>query len=835
MSIAETIVDMEAVQNNFRKSLDAEQACFHCGEPVPDNLSLFVEIDNEDQPMCCIGCQAVASAIIEFGLTDFYKFRKGNANKPDELVPEQLRRLAAYDNAVVQEALVESLGGNLKSTSLLLADMTCPACVWLIESRLSRIPGVMSISVNYSSQRAQLQWDESETHLSEILSCIATLGYKARPFDVSQAHRQLDEEQKYQLRRLGLAAVLGMQVMMISIALYVGDWSGMEDRFRVFLSWVCLLLTTPVVIYSAQTFFRRAWRDLRLFRTGMDVPVSLGILIAYINSIWATAAGSGQIYYDSIVMFVFFLLTGRYFEFRARRRSALYVDTIAQLIPAIATRVVEQNEGHDYETVAVASLQVGDTLLIRPGDVIPVDGYLIDDETTVDESLLTGESRPVLKSSGDILLGGASNIDQPVKMHVSKVGKDTMCSHVYRLMEEGQRTKPELIALCNRISAWFVFAVLMLAVLTAWYWHANDPLLWLPITISVLVVSCPCALSLATPVALAAASTALIKQGVILVNANAIEALNKVTAYVFDKTGTLTRDRLTITKIVGLSSMPESRCEAIATAIETNSLHPVAKAFAAKSSLEEKEFAAYIRHYPGAGISAEVKAIEYFLGSEKFIEQQTGLTLDLEAHRKNEAVNSSYVLLADKDAFHCLFVLQDTVREGVKELLGYLGEQAKSVSVLSGDNKETTKALADQLDLKNAFDSQTPDQKMAHIRELQDSGVSVAMLGDGVNDAPVLACANVSIAMGDGTALASANADLILLNSRLDKLIAVIKLAKDTRNIIQQNIIWAIVYNLTAVPLAVMGMITPWMAAIGMSLSSLIVVINSARINYEKN
>ncbi len=826
----DTITDVKEAQTSPPTVPGEQRYCYHCGEAVPESLALYIQIDNEDRPMCCVGCEAVARAIIDYGLQDYYKFRTTSANKPDELIPEQLRRLAAYDDVVVQQNLLESEHEKLKSISLLLADMNCPACVWLIESRLSKMQGIISIKVNYSTQRARVQWDASRCRLSDILHSIAILGYRARPYDISQGHKQLNAEQKNQFRRLGLAGVLGMQVMMISVALYVGDWSGMEQKYRTFFYWVSLLLTTPVILYCAQPFFSRAWRDLRLFRTGMDVPVSLGILIAYINSIWATVTAGGHVYYDSIVMFVFFLLSARYFEFRARRRSALYIDTIGQIIPAITTRLVQEKSGSRQESVAVASLELNDILLIRPGDVIPVDGYLLEGETTVDEALLTGESKAVLKTTGDRLIGGSSNIEQPVKMCVTRIGKDTTCSHIYRLMEQGQRFKPELIALSDRVSAWFVFAVLMLAGLTAWYWYYHEASMWVPVTISVLVVSCPCALSLATPLALATASTNLMKQGVVLVNANALEALNKVTHYVFDKTGTLTRGRLTIKEIVTSSSMSKKQCIAIAAAMEANSSHPVAKAFAERTQSSNQQIAERLTNHPGLGISAEIKDKHYYLGTEKFIEQETGLRLKPESLLPDAAANNTYVFFADSEKLLCLFVLQDTIRDGAKTLIEYLADSKKAVSVLSGDNAQTTRALAEYLGLKDAYDSQSPESKMEYIKALRESGARVAMTGDGINDAPVLACADVAIAMGDGTGLASAHADLILLNSRLDKLIFVIEFAAHTKGIIQQNISWAIAYNLVALPLAVMGMVTPWMAALGMSLSSLIVVINSGRL-----
>jgi P-type Cu2+ transporter len=832
MPTLDTVVEVDDQQVNI--VIDAVQRCYHCHEPVAQGTALHVEIDHQKRLMCCIGCQAVASAIVDYGLTDYYRFRTESARKPEDLIPGQLRSLTVYDDFLVQNGLVESEGGDIKSSSLVLTDMTCPACVWLIESRLSCQQGIIDFSVNYSTQRAHLRWDDAKIHLSDILASISSLGYKAQPFDVSQGHRQLDDEQKLQLRRLGLAGVLGMQVMMISVALYVGEWYGIEQKFKIFFSWLCLLLTTPVVIYSARPFFVHAWRDLRLLRTGMDVPVSLGIVIAYISSIWVTISGSGQIYYDSIVMFVFLLLTGRYFEFRARRRSALHLDTIGQILPVVTTRLMNKHGDDEAETVAVASLLEEDILLIRPGEIIPVDGVLIEGESSVDESLLTGESRPVLKSAGDRLIGGSSNIEQIVKMRVTHVGKDTICSHIYRLMEQGQRMKPELITLSNRISAWFVFTVLLISAATASYWISHEPALWVPITISVLIVSCPCALSLATPVALAAAATEFMKRGVILINSNAIEVLNKVTTYVFDKTGTLTSGKLTITSIITLSSKNEYECIAIAKVIEANSSHPVAKAFSQVSTETQRKSVNNIKSYPGAGIAADVDGSRYFLGNELFIEEQAGLKLDSDAAKFESTTNSTHVLLANQAAIYAIFILQDSLRPGAEELVDYLKARDKSVIVLSGDNYSATKTLAGYLKLNNFFAGQSAEQKMLRIISMQERGELVAMIGDGVNDTPVLASANVSIAMGDGTALASANADLILLNGKLDKVISIIELAVKTKLIVRQNMFWAVSYNLLALPLAVTGMITPWMAAIGMSFSSLVVVLNSGRINRQE-
>ncbi|MBF8270229.1 MAG: cation transporter [Gammaproteobacteria bacterium] len=505
----------------------APRACYHCGEPVPPELSLSVLIGGRSEPMCCAGCQAVADTIVAYGLENFYRYRTGVSRKPEDLLPADLLRYEIYDDQQFQSGFTEAATAGRRSVHLLLEDIVCPACAWLIESRLTRLPGIVEVQVNYTSNRAAITWQEDRLTLGGILKNIHDLGYRAYPYDPVRGQFSLENERKQHLRRLGLAGLLGMQVMMFAIAIYVGDWSGMEAEYKNYFNWICLLLTTPVMVYSARPFFTRTWRDLRIFRPGMDVPVALGLTIAYGSSLWATIAGTGPVYYDSVVMFVFLLLTARYFEFMARKRATQHYDTASRIIPAVATRL-EIHDGHTRQVVVpVARLQPGDRLLVKPGETISADGMIINGTSTVDESIISGESLPVQKNAGDQLIGGSTNIDSPIEMEITRIGEDTVLANILQLARVGQQDKAAITRMTNRVATWFVIAVLLLAAAVAAWWWTIDPAMAIPVTISLLVITCPCALSLATPVAVTAATSRLMSRGLVIINNNALEILNR--------------------------------------------------------------------------------------------------------------------------------------------------------------------------------------------------------------------------------------------------------------------------------------------------------------------
>ncbi len=800
--------------------------CFHCGEPVPEGITFSVYIDGADRLVCCPGCQAVAQTIMDYGLEKFYRYRTAPSMKPEQIDNEEERKFQTYNDPQFQSSFVEQHEGQ-KVATLLLEGVVCPACTWLIESRLSRMSGVAGISVNYSSARAQVNWDPDLIQLSDILKTLQALGYRAWPFDPDRNQTILDDERKSQLRQIGLAGLLGMQVMMISIALYFGDWSGMEQNYRAFFHWLCLLLTLPVILYSARVFYIRAWRDVRILRTGMDVPVALGLSIAFVGSVWNTVNGQGHVYYDSVVMFVFLLLVARYMEFMARQRALRHYDLLRRVIPTTVTRL-DNREGIDHEElVPVVDLHPGDRLLIRPGQTIAVDGKIAAGMSSVDESIITGESTPRFRTMGDPVIGGSTNIESPVQVIVDRVGKDTTLSRVLRLVEKARFEKPHVTELTEKIASWFVFTVILLACAVAVYWWLADRSVWLPVTVAVLVVTCPCALSLATPVALTSANTALMSKGLAVAGNNVLEIMSRADRYVFDKTGTLTEGTPELSGVYCMSDRTRGQCLDLAAMLEKNSEHPFASAIITARGDVPLRGADEIMNYPGQGICGRIDDEKYFLGTVEFIQKHTGHHLmkvpDLSAP-------ASRVILADTKEILCVFEFTDSIRSGADNLIATIKKLGKRTMLLSGDSEDAVKHVSNLLGIDEYHSRLSPEEKQELINDLIKQGEIVVYTGDGVNDAPVLASAHSSVAMGIGVDIAKLNADMILLNDTLDILARAIVHARKTTVVIKQNLAWAILYNFLALPAAAAGLIAPWMAAVGMSLSSIAVVVNSGRL-----
>jgi Cu2+-exporting ATPase len=804
----------------------SEKTCYHCGLPVPPDTLFSVTIEGRDRLMCCRGCQAVAQSIVDSGLSDYYRFRTENAPTGQELVPDFLRQLSIYDNPAIQKQFVRQEAGENREASLILEGITCAACVWLNERHLKSLPGVLEVRVNYSTHRAWVRWDNSRIQLSHILQAISEIGYLAHPYDPDRQQALLERERKLQLKRVGVAGLFGMQVMMIAVAVYAGDYYGMDDEFRLLFYWLNLALTIPVLLYSAEPFFQSAWRDLKLGRAGMDVPVSLGIALAFAGSVWITVTGDIQshVYYDSVCMFTFLLLLGRYFELMARHKGAQASESLVQMAPAMATRL---KAGGEEELIPVVELAPGDTVLIRPGDSIPADGVIIAGRSSVDESLLTGESLPLLRQAGQSLSAGTINRESPLQMKVEKVGADTLLSHILRLLERAQAEKPRITEVADHIAAWFVAGVLLLALSVALFWWLHPPADWFAITLSVLVVTCPCALSLATPTALTAATGTLTRYGLLTTRAQALETLARATHFVFDKTGTLTRGRLRLLKTELFADLDEAACLRYAAAIERQSEHPVARALVDAAG-ELPQQAENTSNTPGAGMRGEIAGQTWHVGTAEFIREQTGLAIP--ASHPLYAEGRTLVWLADRRTLYCAFVLDDEIRPGAAELIQALRAQGKRISLLTGDHPASAQRVAQAVGIDEVHAALGPEDKLATVKSWQARGAVVAMIGDGVNDAPVLAAAQVSIAMGGGTQAARASADMILLSEHLPNLLTGIRAAQKTLRIIRENLAWAIGYNVLALPAAAAGYVHPWMAAVGMSLSSLLVVGNALRL-----
>lgn len=806
-----------------------DTGCYHCGLPLPAGGQFSTRILGAERPMCCAGCEAVAAAIVAAGQEDFYRHRTDLAAGAAELVPDFLRQAEVYDNPGMQRSFVSDAGDGRREASLLLEGITCAACAWLIERHLGQLPGVVSVNVNYSSHRARVIWQPQAIRLSAILAAIHAIGYRAQPYDANRSRALLDAERRRSLIRIGVAGVFGMQVMMLAAGLYLGDWSGMEDGYRALFNWISLGLTLPIIGYSAQPFFRAAARDLRSRQVGMDVPVSLGIGGAFAASLWATASGQGTVYYDSVAMFVLFLLTARHFELAARRRAGEAADRLVQLLPATATRI--DDDGGE-QLVPVTELQVGERLRVRPGEPIPADGEVLEGRSSVDEALLSGESLPVSRGPGDTVVGGSLNVESPLLVAVRSVGEDSVVSQMLRLLDRAQAEKPAITRIANRVAGHFVTAVLLLALGVGGYWYfvagAAD---WLPIVVSVLVVTCPCALSLATPTAITAASGALTAEGLLITRGAALETLARVDHVCFDKTGTLTDGRLAVQRTVPLADCDAEHALALAAALEAHSEHPIARALCAAAGEARDEFTAgEVDNTPGSGLSGSIDGRRYHLGNAEFIAAR-GIAAPAAAGLDElRAEGATLVLLADGQRALAAFLLADQLRPGGAELVAALHRSGCRVSLLSGDHAAAAQRVATAVGIDEVHAGLGPADKLARLRELQAGGAVVAMVGDGVNDAAVLAGADVSVAMGSGADIAAASADLLLTTEHLDALASGFASARRTLWIVRQNIAWAIGYNLLALPAAAAGLVAPWMAAIGMSLSSLLVVANASRL-----
>lgn len=799
------------------------QDCFHCSLPVPKNSSYSVEINGEEQAMCCPGCEAVAKAIVDGGLTSFYEHRTETSPTARAALPDVLDQLTLYDKPELQRSFVSTDDKNIKQASLILEGIVCAACVWLNERHISALQGVVEFQVNYSTHRARVRWDDSQIKLSDILQAISAIGYLAHPFDAGRQEAVYKKERSNALKRLAVAGLGAVQVMMLAVALYAGDYSGMDSGLENFMRWISMFIATPVVFYSAKSFFSSAWRDLKVRQLGMDVPVSLAIGLAYAASCWATVNQNGQVYFDSVTMFTFFLLAGRFLEMGARQKAGQAAEELVKLLPAMATRITSDGD----ETVTVSELMVGNHVRIKPGDSIPADGVIVEGRSSIDESLLTGESHPLAKTINEKVIGGTVNIESPLVIAVQKIGEDTVLASIQRLLDRAQTEKPSIAKMADKVAGYFVgFLLVLVTAVSMWWWqHDPDQAFW--IAISLLVVTCPCALSLATPAAMTAATGSLTRLGVLTTRGHALETLAKVTHVVFDKTGTLTKGQLALELSQLFSSSSEQKCLDIAAALELGSEHPVAKVFLKKSSAVNNITAKDIQAIPGQGVTGLIDGVQYRLGCATYIADVNEAPKNIEGVAKR----TTEIFLANDNELLAVFYLSDELREKAIESVQALKSLGKKVWLVSGDNEAAVSYIAEQVSIENTRHSMKPEDKLSVINELQLQGEIVAMIGDGVNDAPVLAAAQVSIAMGGGTQLAQASADMVLLSEHLPHLVDAMKMAKRSVNIVHQNLSWALAYNVLALPLASMGYIAPWMAAIGMSASSLVVVLNALRLN----
>lgn len=797
--------------------------CFHCGLPVPADGDYSVVIAGVPQPMCCPGCEAVAQTIIEMGMERFYEHRgpiTPGQSPAAQLIPAELQRESPWDNPATAAACSVNVAEHQHETHLMVSGITCAACAWLIESRLDRLPGITQCRINSSSHLAQVVWDENTTGLGDIIRAIQSIGYDAEPWSAERQQAALKTEHKQALMRLGVAGIGAMQVMMYAASLYLGAWEGIEPAHVQFLRWVSCIVTTPVLFYSGSPFLVGAWRSLRQRSLTMDVPVAIALMFAYCASIGSIVTGGPEVYFDSVTMFVFFLLTGRYLEMRARHSSEQARLRLSQR--ATLTARQQQADG-SLRIVLAAHLQPGDQVKVLAGDTVPGDGIILDGHTAINESMLTGESLPLPRGPGDGVVGGTINVEQPVTVEITQTGKDSTLSALQNMLRRAQSERPLVARLADRVASFFVAAVLIVATAVYLFWQqrAPDDAFW--IMLSVLVVTCPCALSLATPTALAAALAGYSRRGFIVTRPDALEQLPTITDAVFDKTGTLTTGRYQCARIVVLAGqLTEDSAYALACALERDSEHPLAAAF---SGAPHSDVHA-VKVVAGAGMEGTFNGERLRLGTPAFA---ADFATSNNTPELTPPAPGQWLLLANATTALAWFEVIDSVRAGAQALVDHLQAQSIRTHILSGDPSGAAQTLGQNLGVDAVRDHASAADKVAYIQALQTSGRRVLMVGDGLNDAPVLAAADVSVAVANASDLAQLAADTMLLNPDLTALQRVITGTERTRRIIRQNLTWAILYNLLALPLAAAGMIPPWASALGMSASSLLVVLNALR------
>ena len=792
--------------------------CFHCGLPIPDGVDCRAVVDGEPRAMCCPGCAAVAELIVASGLADYYRYRQEPGAPQQDRSVEALRELLRYDQPALQRGVVSDEGADGRRVTLALRGLRCAACAWLIERHVQRQPGVVEMRVNLAAERAELRWREGDTHLSTLLAEIDRLGYAAQPYRPDLQEQARRDEYRGALRRLALSGLGAMQVMMFAVGLYAGAWQDISPEYRDYLRLVSALVTVPIIVYAARPFFSAAWRDLRNRRLGMDVPVALALAIAFTASVVATVLRRGEVYFDSVGMFVFLLSLARFLEMRARHRAQAAVEGALRRPPAHATRLVD---GRD-EVVAAAELMPGDRVLVRPGETVPADGVVAAGRGWVNEAMLTGEQWPRARQPGDGVIGGTQNGESPLEVTVERVGADGVLAGIQRLVDRAGAEKPPVARLADRVARVFVPGVLLLAVVVATAWWRVDPEQAVWVTLSVLVVSCPCALSLATPAALTAATGGLLRRGLLITRPHVLEGLHAATHVVFDKTGTLTEGRFRLLRTVPAGAGDAAAALLVARALEGRSGHPIARAFAADGATAAVAEAVAVA---GLGVEGVVGGARYRIGNPGWALELAGA-----APPAPPDVESMWILLADARGAVAWFALEDAPRPEAVRAVRALRERGLVVQLLSGDPSAAVARLAERLGVDVAVRGASPEDKLRHVQALQAAGAVVVMVGDGVNDAPVLGAAQVSVAMGGGTDLAMSRADAVLLREDLVVLPEAVALAHRTRRILRQNLGWAVAYNAVALPLAALGWVTPWLAALGMSGSSLVVVLNALRL-----
>ena len=726
----------------------------------------------------------------------------------------------------------DSRGTRVAESTLQISGIVCAACADIIEQALVGVDGVVSATVSAAGQRAVVRWDPQSTRPSLLVQAVRRAGYDAAPDAAAPARELRRAESRKALWRLFVAGFCMMQVMMLATPSYVSGPGELAPDLAQLLNWSAWVLSLPVLLFSAAPFFQGAWHSLRSRRIGMEVPVALGVAVIFIASTGATFDPGGlfghEVYFDSMTMFVSFLLAARWLELHARQRAAMSLEAALDRMPQQATRLLDDGRS---EQVSVLRLAPGERVRVALGQAFPADGQLLDGMTQVDEALLTGESTPVPKQLGDTLVGGSINLGAPVIMRVQRVGADTRHEAIVALMRDAMSQRPSLAHVADRLAGPFLWVVLGLAALAAAVWSVIDPSRAVWVAVSVLIVTCPCALALAVPAALVAAAGGLARRGVLVQRLDALESMAQLNRLFIDKTGTLTTQALGLqqARVLRPNASLQTQDAAITTAasLAAWSRHPLSEALHAAAAAQPLQTWTEVIELPGQGLSGrDPQGMVWRLGARDWACAVSPHAPPMED--SSEAAVQTW--LGAEDGGCACFCFDEVLRDGALEAMTALREQGYRLSLLSGDSPARAQRLAQQLGLHDAVGGATPQAKLDEVAAAQARGERVAMVGDGVNDAPVLALADVSLAMGQGALVARAQADAVLVGNRPMDIVQVLQVSRRTMRVVRQNLVWALFYNAACVPLALFGFLPPWAAGLGMAASSTVVILNALRV-----
>lgn len=804
-----------------------DAGCFHCGLPIASDADYHLELGGKARDFCCFACQSVCEAIYESGLEGYYqRTPQGTLLAPP---PQPPKEIEIYDLDEIQQDFV-NCQGETRDIHLLVEGIHCAACVWLIERGMMRTKGVVAASVNLAGKRVHIRWDNQKTKLSTLIRELSRIGYSAIPYDPESAEGSIKKANRAMLFRLFFSGFTMMNMFLVSVALYTG---ANEGQYRDFFHWVAFALATPTLFYSGYPFFKGAWSGLRNARLTMDLPIVIGLSVTYAYSLYVTTTYTaiGEVYFDTVTNLIFVILVGRYLEGMFRHQAVSATNRLMELQPRVATVLQEGEE----KITSIRAVKVGERVLVKPGYKIPMDGVVVEGRSSVDESMLSGESMPVHKNPGDRVAAGTLNGSGALVVEVKAALQDSTLSKIIRLVEEAQSSKAPIQRLADTIVPWFVLVTLVCAGITYFVWSEQFEVALMAAT-SVLIITCPCALGMATPMSIAVASGLGAKHGILVKNGVVLETLSRVTHFVFDKTGTLTEGKLRVEHLMVTSGHDENNLLKCAAAVERYSEHGVAQAVLRAADEQQLAYRGInVQDFyasPGSGVQALIDGRKILIGTLEWLKcNEVNLAEELSAKlEEQEAKAKTCVHLAVGGKHVAIMVLADSLREDALPLIEALRSAGIGLTLLSGDRKPVVEAIASQLGGMEVIAEVLPQDKDRVIRELQQRGECVAMVGDGINDAPALIRADVGIALGSGTDVSVESADIVLMQNELDKVRLATLLSRRTLRTIRQNIGLSFVYNSIMVPLAMMARVTPLVAAITMPISSLLVIGNAARI-----